>query len=50
MKPALPIVKEIVCSGDFEGVVTYGIGVSRKAYTRTLTMDNPQRLVIDFLA
>src|SRR4051812_33392371 len=25
MTPKLPIVKEIVCSGDFEAVVTYGI-------------------------
>jgi hypothetical protein len=49
MKPKLPIVKEIVCSGDFEAVVTYGIGLAKKAYTRILTMDNPYRLVIDFL-
>jgi hypothetical protein len=50
VKPMLPIVKEIACSGDFEGVVAYGIGLGRKVYTRILTMDNPNRLVIDFLA
>ena len=49
MKPKLPLAKEVVCSGDFEAVVTYGIGVSRKAETRILTMNNPDRLVIDFL-
>jgi hypothetical protein len=49
MKPKLPIVKEIVAAGDFEAVVTYGIGVARKTETRVLTMDNPSRLVIDFL-
>jgi hypothetical protein len=49
MKPKLPIVKAIICSGDFEGVVSYGIGLGKKAYTRILTMDNPTRLVIDFL-
>lgn len=50
MKLKLPLVKEIVCAGDFEAVVTYGIGLSRKADTRILTMNNPDRLVIDFLA
>jgi len=50
MKPNLPLVKEIVCSGDFEAVVTYGIGLGRKADTRILTMNTPNRLVIDFLA
>jgi hypothetical protein len=49
MKPKLPIVKAIVCSGDFEGVVSYGIGLGKKAYTRILLMDNPNRLVIDLL-
>jgi hypothetical protein len=49
MAPKLPLVKAIVCAGDFEAVVTYGIGLGRKADTRILTMDNPTRLVIDFL-
>jgi hypothetical protein len=45
----LPLVKEIVGSGDFEAVVTYGIGLAYKAQMRILTLDNPNRLVIDFL-
>jgi hypothetical protein len=45
----LPLVKEIVGSGDFEAVVTYGIGVACKAHTRILTLENPNRLVIDFI-
>jgi hypothetical protein len=49
MKLKLPLVKEIVCSGDFEAVVTYGIGLVRKAETRILTLSDAQRLVIDFL-
>ena len=44
----LPLVKQIVSAGDFEGVVTYGIGLARKADTRILTMGNPLRIVIDF--
>src|SRR5262245_31634784 len=45
----LPLVREIVGSGDFEAVVTYGIGLSCKAHTRILTLEHPNRLVIDFL-
>ena len=48
--PKLPLVKAIVSAGDFEGVVSYGIGLARKTEMRMLTLDNPQRLVIDFLA
>ena len=45
----LPLIKQIVSAGDFEGVVTYGIGLARKADTRILTLGNPLRVVIDFL-
>jgi hypothetical protein len=42
-------VQEVVSAGDFEGVVTYGIGLSRQAEMRILTLAGPSRLVIDFL-
>jgi hypothetical protein len=45
----LPLVKQIVSAGDFEAVVTYGIGLARKADTRILTLGNPLRVVVDFL-
>jgi hypothetical protein len=46
---SLPLVKEIVRSGDFEAVVSYGIGVSQKTEYRVFTLTNPTRVVIDFL-
>ena len=49
MKPKLPIVKEIASAGDFEAVVTYGIGLGKKTETRILTLAEANRLVIDFL-
>src|SRR5215212_5886665 len=45
----LPLIKQIVSAGDFEGVVTYGIGLTRKTETRIITLGNPLRVVIDFL-
>ena len=45
----LPLVKEVVRSGDFEGVVSYGIGVVHKTELRFMTLTNPTRVVIDFL-
>jgi hypothetical protein len=47
--PHLSLVKEMVRSGDFEGVVSYGIGLSQKTELRFLTLTNPTRVVIDFL-
>jgi len=44
----LPMVKEVVQSGDFESVVTYGIGISKKSEWRFLTLSNPTRVAIDF--
>ena len=48
-KEKLPLVREIAQAGDFEAVVTYGIGLRRRAVTRILTMENASRLVIDFM-
>ena len=43
----LTAVKEVVQAGDFEAVVTYGIGVDRKRPIKVSTLSNPSRLVID---
>jgi len=43
----LPAVKEIAQIGDFEAVVTYGIGVDSKRPIKVSTLSNPSRLVID---
>ncbi len=45
----LPNIKEVVRSGDFEAVVSHGIGVSRKTEFRFFTLENPTRVVIDFI-
>lgn len=45
----LPFLKEVVSAGDFEGVVTYGLGLARKAEARFLTLASPYRVVIDVL-
>src|SRR5262245_31603064 len=49
IKLRLPLAKEIVSAGDFEAVVTYGIGLARKAETRIITMAAASRVVIDLL-
>ena len=45
----LPNVKEVVRAGDFEGIVTYGIGLDHKAEMRIITLANASRVVIDLL-
>ena len=45
----LPTVRQVARAGDFEGVVTYGIGVARKAEIRVTTLAGPSRIVIDVL-
>ena len=49
MKLTMPVAKEIVSAGDFEAVVTYGIGLSRKTDFRVITLADASRIVIDFL-
>jgi hypothetical protein len=43
----LAAVKEVAQIGDFEAVVTYGIGIDRKRPLKVSTLSNPSRLVID---
>jgi hypothetical protein len=43
----LPAVKEIAQIGDFEAVVSYGIGVDRRRPLEVSTLSGPSRLVID---
>ncbi len=45
----LPNVKEVAGAGDFEAVVTYGIGLARKSETRIITLTDRSRVVVDFL-
>jgi hypothetical protein len=45
--PGLPAVKEIAQLGDFEAVVSYGIGVDQRRPIEVSTRSNPSRLVID---
>lgn len=49
VKLNLPNVKEVALSGDFEAVLNYGIGLDRKTELRVLTLDQPSRVVVDFI-
>ena len=44
---ALPEVIQVVNSGDFEGVLSFGIGLARTSGFRSFTLTDPNRLVID---
>jgi hypothetical protein len=44
---ALPNVTEEALAGDFEGVVTVGVGVQRREPVKVSTLTSPSRLVID---
>jgi hypothetical protein len=43
----LPNVIQVVNSGDFEGVLTFGIGLARQTTVNTFTLTNPSRVVVD---
>jgi hypothetical protein len=49
MSFGLPNVKEVAGAGDFEGVVTYGIGLVHKSELRVITLTQASRVVVDFL-
>jgi len=44
---ALPNVMNVVRSGDFEAVTSYGIGLARRETVKVFTLRNPSRVVID---
>jgi len=46
-KPRLPEIREVANIGDFERVVSYGIGLKTAACFRVLELSGPTRLVID---
>jgi hypothetical protein len=46
-KPALPELREVAQIGDFERVVSYGVGLRTPACFRVLELSGPTRLVID---
>jgi hypothetical protein len=49
-KPELPVIREVANIGNFEGVTSYGLGLSKRACFRTMELKAPVRLVIDFAA
>jgi hypothetical protein len=48
-KPNLPSVREIAQLGDFERVLSYGVGVTSSQCVRVLELTNPARLVVDVM-
>jgi hypothetical protein len=47
---ALPNVLTTVRSGDFEGVVTYGIGLAQRTRVHVFTGQSPDRVIVDVRA
>ena len=45
--PLLPEVRQIKKTGEFEGVVSFGVGLRNKRPFRVLRLSSPLRLVID---
>jgi hypothetical protein len=45
--PGFPVLEEVTLLGDFEGVVSYGLGLDHRVPFKTFTLSNPSRLVVD---
>ena len=45
--PGYPGLRQVTGAGEFEGVLTYGIGQATRAGFRAFTLTGPDRLVID---
>jgi hypothetical protein len=46
--PEFAVLVEARLTGDFEGYVSWGLGLSRNACMRAFTLSGPARLVVDF--
>jgi hypothetical protein len=44
---AYPQLRDVACSGDFEAVLSFGLGVDHRAGFRVLTLSGPTRIVVD---
>jgi hypothetical protein len=47
LRPKYPAIRQVRGIGDFEAVVSYGVGVLGPARIRVTTLTGPSRLVID---
>jgi hypothetical protein len=47
LRPQLPAIREVAQIGNFERVVSYGVGLATPACFRVLELSGPTRLVID---
>jgi hypothetical protein len=47
LKPNLPAIREVAQIGNFERVVSYGVGLTAPTCVRVLELSGPTRLVID---
>ena len=47
LQPDLSAVQEIAVAGDFEGVLSFGVGLDHRAAFRVLRLSDPARIVID---
>ena len=45
--PQLRNVRAVAITGDFEAVLSVGLGLRHTAWTRVFTLSNPTRVVID---
>src|SRR6202521_5756864 len=48
LKPELPAIREVAQIGNFERVVSYGVGLATPACFRVLELSGPTRLVMDY--
>ncbi len=45
--PLFPTLRQLKLAGDFEGVVSFGAGLSKRAGFRVFTLTGPRRVVVD---